>query len=75
MEIAVKRNDPIPYTAYMLKCELSLANTIMVMYRIGFHKDVWDTCSNVCAGWGLNEQQAREVVKRAELLAKRQMRA
>jgi len=75
MEIAVKRNDPVIYSAYMLKCEYSLANTIMVMYRIGLHKDVWDTCSNVCAGWGLNEPQAREVVMRAELRAKRQMKA
>lgn len=75
MDVHVKSNASIPYTFAMGMCEGQLINTIMVMYRIGLHAQVWHTGSNVAAGYGLNEQQARIVVRNAEQAAKRRMGA
>ena len=64
----------VPYTLRMSMAEGQIYTTICVMYRQGFHKELWNTCSNVLAGLGLNEAEARTVFRNADERAKRLLR-
>lgn len=59
----------------MSMCEGQLVNTICVMYRTGFHKELWATCSNIAAGMGLTHPQAIVVFNNAHERAKRLLKA
>jgi len=62
-----------PYTIRMSLVEERLLATVMVMINIGEEKEIWNTCSHMCAGHGLNEEQSRRVVAAAFERAKRKM--
>lgn len=76
--VAYKRPAPepehVPYTLRMSMAEGQIYTTICVMYRQNFHKELWNTCSNVLAGLGLNEAEARIVFRNANERAKRLLR-
>lgn len=63
-----------PYTLAMAIAEEAIKTTAMVMIQSGWEKEIWNTCSHMCAARGLNEEQSRRVVAAATERAKRQMR-
>lgn len=69
----LKPKEEPPYTLAMSLAEEQCFPTILVLYRIGDHKEVWNVCSNMCAARGLTREQSLLVVRHAEERAKRRM--
>ena len=58
----------------MALVEERIIPTVMVMVQIGEEKEIWNTCSHMCAGHGLTKEQSQRVVAAAFERAKRKMR-
>lgn len=71
----IKPREDVPYTLAMSLAEEAIFNSVLVLYRIGDHKEVWNVCSNMCAARGLTREQSVLVVRYAEERAKRRMNA
>ena len=75
MLLLKKEKPQLAYTLRMAMTEEALMPTIMVMYRVGEHQEVWNVCSHMCAGRGLTRAESLIVVRNAEERAKRRMGA